>query len=314
MSALLGAMALAACGAASALVEIPLSGPAARPASELSSLAWHGDQLFLAPENAREGFFVLDRAAIAAVVEGKSSAPLTPAQVPITNPEVLRAVPSFDGIEAIAFDGDRLWLVVESRDTCEMAAYLLSGALDPAANAITLDPAPPRKLELCAQVCNLSVESIVLWQDGLLLLAEANGKNLCAAPTVQHFGLDGTPRAPLALPNLEYRVTDAGSADAEGRFWVLNYLWPPERSLLQPADEGADAATPVEQLLELRIEGDSIRRTDTPPIDLRAGRPAHTEPHNWEGLVPFDERGFLIVTDAFPRTTFAFVPNPSPTR
>lgn len=314
MSVLLGAMALLACGAASPMVEIPLSGPAARPASELSSLAWHGEQLFLAPENAREGFFVLERAAIAAVVEGTSDAPLTPAQVPLTNPEVLREVPHFDGIEAIAFDGDRLWLVVESRDTCDMAAYLLTGALDPTANTITLDPSPPRKLDLCAQVCNLSVESLVLWQGELLLLAEANGKKLCAAPKVQRFGLDGTTRAPLSLPNIEYRVTDAGSADAQGRFWVINYLWPPERSLLQPADEGVDTAVPVEQLLELRIEGDSIRRTETPPIDLRAGRPAHTEPHNWEGLAPFDERGFLLVTDAFPRTIFAFVPNPAATR
>jgi len=308
VSSLLGALALLACGASSALVELPLAGPAAKPLSELSSLAWHGDQLYLAPENAREGLFVLEHDAIAAAVDGKSDAPLTPAPVPFVNPEVLRAVPHFDGIEAIVFDGDRLWLAVESRNGCDMAAYLLSATLDASANRITLDTAPPRQLDLCAQACNLSVESLILWQGGLLLLAEANGKNLCAAPTAQRIGLNGESLAALPLPNIEYRVTDASSADAEGRFWVVNYLWPPERDLLKPADEGADAATPVEQLLELRIEGDVIRRTNTPPIDLRAGRPAHTEPHNWEGVVRFDDRGFLVVTDAFPRTVFAFVP------
>ena len=112
MSALLGAITLLACGAASALMQIPLSGPAARPSAELSSLAWHGDQLYLAPENPREGFFVVERAAIAAVLEGKSDAPLVPTTVPLTNPEVLRAVPNFDGVEAIVFDGDRLWIAV----------------------------------------------------------------------------------------------------------------------------------------------------------------------------------------------------------
>lgn len=254
---------------------------------------------------------MLERAAIAAVLEGKSDAPLVPTTVPLTNPEVLRAVPNFDGVEAIVFDGDRLWIAVESRDTCEMASYLLFGTLNPAANAITLDPAPAHQLDLCKQICNLSVESLVLWQGTLLMLGEANGKNVCAAPMAQRAGLNGQVLAALSMPNIEYRVTDASSADSEARFWVINYLWPPERSLLQPADERADATAPVEQLLELRIEGDAIRRTDTPPIDLRAGRPAHTEPHNWEGLVRFDDRGFLLVTDAFPRTVLAFMPLPT---
>ena len=55
---------------------------------------------------------MVERAAIAAVLEGKSDAPLVPTTVPLTNPEVLRAVPNFDGVEAIVFDGDRLWIAV----------------------------------------------------------------------------------------------------------------------------------------------------------------------------------------------------------
>jgi len=68
-------------------------------------------------------------------------------------------------------------------------------------------------------------------------------------------------------------------------------------------------ARPIERLLELQFTTEGVMRTDTPPIDLQLleGNLAR----NWEGIVRLQSEeldGFLLVTDFFPETIFAFVP------
>ncbi len=65
----------------------------------------------------------------------------------------------------------------------------------------------------------------------------------------------------------------------------------------------------MERLLELRLtEDDRIVRTETPPINLKP-TPGQ-DCCNWEALVRLDDRGFLLMTDKYPGTLLAFVPNP----
>lgn len=294
-----------------ALREIPLTGPAAHPASELSSLAWHGDTLFLVAEEPRSGLYLLERSAINGFLSGESEEPLLPRQVPIERAEVLRDVPYFDGIEALAFEGDFAYFLMESRRGCTMEAYLARGVVNAESKVITLDDAPPVAIGLAHQACNLSAESIVIHGGRVLLLEEANGKNLVAAPMAHVFSPTLEKLASLPLPSIDYRLTDATEPDVAGRFWVINYLWPPERRLLNPADDPEDPDAPVEMLMEFQIGDAGIDRTATPPINLRQGRAPNTEPHNWEGVVRLDDLGFLVVTDTFPQTVLGFVPHPA---
>ena len=65
----------------------------------------------------------------------------------------------------------------------------------------------------------------------------------------------------------------------------------------------------IERLLELQItDQDTIIRTDSPPIyfELQSDDVCR----NWEAIVRLDDKGFLVMTDQYPGTLLAFVPNP----
>ena len=60
----------------------------------------------------------------------------------------------------------------------------------------------------------------------------------------------------------------------------------------------------VERLVEFRVENSQVRITNHPPIQLEQ---IEEESRNWEGVVRLDNRGFLLITDKYPETIFAFV-------
>ena len=60
----------------------------------------------------------------------------------------------------------------------------------------------------------------------------------------------------------------------------------------------------VERLLQLELGEQGISLRERPPIQLSlmAG-----EARNWEGIVTLDNRGFLLVSDTYPRTILSFL-------
>jgi len=96
----------------------------------------------------------------------------------------------------------------------------------------------------------------------------------------------------------------------------MNYLYPGERDLLDPAvddvarEHGVGVShrdrTVVERLVELQVTPSGIRRTSASPVWLEL---APETGHNWEGVVRFGD-GFLLVTDTFPETILAYVSPP----
>jgi hypothetical protein len=61
-------------------------------------------------------------------------------------------------------------------------------------------------------------------------------------------------------------------------------------------------------LVELQYTESGLELTGAAPIQLEL-LPGSL-PHNWEGLVRLDSRGFLVMTDSFPDTILGFVPSP----
>jgi len=303
---------LAAFGDAVPVKLLPLSGDAARASQEFSGMAWRGDTLLLMPEDP-DHLYALPRAALADAIAADEPVPLRPAEIPIENPEVFRGVACFDGLEGLAVDGDRVWFVAEARCFCAMTAHVVSGRFEEDPPAIVLDAATV-EIPLAHQRCNMAMESILLDKTRLVLLEEANGANLIESPRAAMLTLESGAVSHAALPQIEYRVTDATALDGEGRFWVTNYLWPGEYRLLEPAtdafspgtSEPIDPGIPVERLLELKLEADRIVTTDTPPLVLE-GDP--DSPRNWEGLVRWGDAGFLLITDSHPGTILGYVEN-----
>lgn len=306
---------------------IDLRGPAALPDAEISGMAWHGDTLVLLPQypgwleskGASGRLFAVTRAALEDALDGVGPGSITPREVPFDAGDIADRVPGFEGFEAVAFSGDRAYLAIEGTEPSgRMAAYLAMADVQGDLAAVKLRDRRLIFVELPANLDNMSVESLVVAQDRVIALFEANGANVNPRPQAYTFDLDLQDAALVPFPTIEYRVTDATEAGPDGRFWVVNFYWRGEADLLRPAadrlaaryGEGSshEVNETVERLLPMQVRPDGIVAVDAPPVQLELIGDAI--PRNWEGVVQLGDRGFVLVTDQFPVTVLAFVPLP----
>ena len=299
---------------------IPLAGPLAEPGAEVSGLAWYGDNLILLPQypsfagGPGDGvLFALAKADLLAHLDGTGSGSLEPKPIPFSAPGLAREINGFEGYEAIAFLDDQVFVTIEARAGAETRAYLVGGTIAPDLSALALDPGTRPVIEPQAALSNMSDEALFVAGDRLVTIYETNGPAVNASPVAHLFDLALDPLGPIGFPNIEYRITDATSLDAGGRFWAINYFYPGDQKL-QPGEDplaerfgqGAthEQAEQVERLVEFVYDGTAISLTGSPPLQLELA----PEARNWEGLVRLDDCGFLIVTDKFPETILGFVP------
>ncbi len=331
---------------------LDITGPLSDPDAEVSGMAWKGDTLVVLPQfptrfggDGELGFFSIDRAQISSAMELGRSGPIVPRQVTCNAPGLEQMVRGFDGLEAIALLGDRFFLTVEAGEGREMAGYLLSARFEAEGGHVSIDTARFCEIPFALSIPNFADETIVALQNEVFTMGEANGVNVNPEPRAKRFSPDLEFLGCFALPAIEYRVTDATAVDGDGRFWVINYFWPPEGDKLNPApdeepwpldsdplaadarrsdgpsdvseenrgQEGGDGERCIERLLELRVVQSAggegyIERTSTPPIYLVPQDDG--ECRNWEAVVRLGDDGFLVMTDRFPTTLLAFVPNP----
>ncbi|MEP0545598.1 MAG: hypothetical protein ABJF88_01570 [Rhodothermales bacterium] len=312
---------------------IPLAGPIASRAAEISSLTWHGDDLLLLPqypgrfsttsdsvsaasEDGDSGaLFALSKVDLLAFLDGPRDGALKPRAVRFEAPGVVEKVAGFDGYEAMVFDGDRVFVLIESTGATAMQGYLASGAVQPDGtvrlDAATVTPLPPQ-----AHLRNLSYETLLATSSGVIALEEANGPAVNPHPEAYHFDTASGERDSLAVPAIEYRLTDATGLDAAGRFWAVNYFYPGDRALLRPGPDALRAKfgigathrreATVERLVEMQLVGGEIVLTARAPIQLELLDAERAR--NWEGIARLDDRGFLLATDTYPETMLAFIP------
>lgn len=301
------------------LVKIPLAGPAAEREAEFSGMAWYGDTLVLLPQYPQRfagpgydaAFFTLSKAEILAYLDGRRSEPLVPSPLPVSNARLAWRTPLFQGFEAIAFAGDQVYVSIESWQGWSMMGYLMRGQVMPGLSEIRLDLDSLVRVRPQSRIFNMSEEALLVDQDWIISIYEANGAEVSPSPVAHRFDRRLRPAGEISFPHLDYRITDASALDEHGRFWAINFLHPEERALVpQWQRQASQGPSPVrvpviERLVELQIMDDSITLTGTPPIqlELEPGR----APRNWEGIVRLEGRGFLLVTDKLPQTILGFV-------
>jgi hypothetical protein len=305
-----------------AVTLLPLGDPLQGPKAELSGLAWYGEHLVLLPQypdwkhDGAPCLYTVSKADILARLDHSAEGPLEPRCIPFDSDGLQEQIPGFEGYEAIGFAGDQAYLTVETHRRTG-ASLLVTGRIAPDLSVLRLEASRRVSLPLPAEVSNAGFEALVVGEEQVLALYEANGARVNPAPAAEGFDRALTRAPKLALPAIEYRVTDATSLDAAGRFWVMNYNFPGTQSAYKPAPDPlmarygtgpTHARKPqVERLLELQVTSTGIVLTPRPPLQLQLSDEA---PRNWEGLVRLDDRGFLLVTDTFPRTLLGFVPAP----
>ncbi len=305
---------------------ITLAGPAAEADAEISGLAWYGDWLLLVDENPdiyrTDGnagmFYALPKADILAYLDAADPAPLEPVAVPVVSADFTRAIPGFDGFEAAAFDGDRVYMSIEVwKSGSEMRGVLVSGTIAPDLSAITLDLDHTVELLPQTTLTNIAYETLFVAGDRLIALYEVNGAALNPAPFAYSVSLDFTSVEQIPFLTIDYRITDATALDADGVFWAMNFFFTGDVNQQTDSDpivaawgQGATHAKfpQVERLLAFQYTPEGITLAGLPPIQFEL---SGLVSRNWEGLARLDARGFLVVTDMYPNTILGFVPAPS---
>ncbi len=304
---------------------IPLTGLASLANAEFSGLAWYGEWLVLLPQypsrfpGGGEGaLLALSRQDLLDVIDGKSDKALSPRSIPLIAPDLSKQVRGYEGFEALAIIGDRVYLTIETNTGSGMLTYLVSGTIAPDLSAIKLNTAFLRPIPAQAEISNFSDEAILAGQERIFTLYEANGALFNPQPVAHQFDLNLTSPETVAFPNIEYRITDATAMDAQGMFWAINYFFPGDTKIAPVSDPIAHqfgqgythAHFPqVERLVQFQFKDNSFRLVDRAPVQLELV--GESTARNWEGIAILDGRGFLLVTDQYPSTLLAFVPYPT---
>jgi hypothetical protein len=303
--------------------EIPLQGPIANKEAEISGMGWYDDVLILLPQYpSRFGdgpvgkVFAIHKQEILGYLDGKSNQPILPLEISFYDPDISRVVKGFEGYEGIAFNGERVFLTIEAKPNT-MMGYIVSGTISSDLAEIRLDTSKLTAIPPQAGLSNMSDESIMVIDDSIITIYEANGINVNPSPVVHQYFTDLTNSQTINFPNIEYRITDATTINGNGKFWVINYFYTGD-SKLKPGDDTITMIhgkgethlmyDTVERLVELQFRETGITFTETPPIQMQLLDDDNAR--NWEALAKLDDRGFLIATDKYPETIFGFVAKP----
>lgn len=303
------------------VLEIPLPEQIATSLMEYSSMAWLGDDLIMMPQYPHrlnpEGLgklYALKKDDIIQYIEQPDGEPLDITEIAFDDGGLHKTLPGFEGFEGLAFNGDMVFMTIETHNGNPMMGYLVAGSYDAALQQISLDPQTLVELPPQTSFLNASDEALTIYDDRIYTFFEDNGLNQNPKAEAHTFDFNFQLQGTVAFPNIEYRVTDATETQKDGTFWVMNYFYPGDDHLAADEDplisrygigETHKQFDGVERIVEMKIEEGAIRLVDIAPLYLRLNSDGETR--NWEGIVRLDEIGFLLVTDSFPRTIFGFV-------
>ncbi len=329
---------------------ITLAAPLDLPEAEISGLTWCQDHLVLLPQypdfaaraqmtnpgpfTERQGdtyLYLLSKQQISEALRNPQHAPLEATPAVFNEADVRDQISGFEGFEAIVCDGDHAWLTVERKEPSWLAnvssvfayhsavvlqAKVLFNSEQP---SLTILNEPLIYTGSQSKLFNASDEALTQVANQLISIHEVNGSTHVETPRATVIDPASGALSKIAFPALPFRVTDATSVDAHGRFWVINYHWQGDQRHARTNDPIAtlygqgpthQQRGQVERLLELQITDDGIELSGAPPIQLELG---DDKGRNWEGIARLqtaEHNGFLLITDKFPQTFFGFVPLP----
>jgi hypothetical protein len=294
---------------------IPLTGLITNPKQEISGMDLYNQYIVLLPENLGGFLYMIPKNEITHSLEVEKPEPIEPKQPAFHTPDYSKTIPGFEGLEAIAFNKNNVYITLESKDDETMRGYLAWGTIDPTTKEVTIPNENLLELETPIQVKNMTFESLLIHNDHVILFYETQGMNLQKSVWQYQVSLTDFSVSKIEFPNIEYRITDVSRMDDQNHFWAINYFWPGDAKHLKPAPDpivmkikegkSHQNSDVVERLIEFEFNEDKIQLSGREPIQIELDEKAS---RNWEGLVRLEDRGFLIATDKYPEMILGFIP------
>lgn len=286
--------------------------------------------------------FALLKENIIRVLPGKTKKdkpqPLTPIEIGFSAPGLEEKIDGFEGFEAIGFYRGIVFMTIEAKPAAGgMKGHLIKGKIDMTSKKLVLDVHNIAEIDAQAPVNNAAYETVLVTGDSVMAIYEGNGRNINKSPVAYQYDHDLKFIGKIPFPNIEWRITDATAMDSLNRFWCINYFWPSKKekmgykpALPNPKSRMArkglthSKSEVIERFVQLEYSRGNLTGsgkskqgrffiTRKKPVWLKLqdqnndGRVDKKDSRNWEGIVRLDGKGFLVVTDMFPRTILGFV-------
>ena len=296
---------------------IKIDGPIKNSKEEISGMDWYKDNLCLLPENLNGYVFFIKKSEIDSRINKTDTSSITPKKVNFNTPDYKKIIPGFDSFEAIVFRGHEVYISIEIKFKDSMSCIFVRGHIDEKTLEITIPEQTFTTLDVPTYVDNLSYESLIVKNDKVYALFETNGDSLLPKPYALSVTVPGNKINKHPISNINYRITDVTKIDKNNRFWAINYFFPRDKRSLKPSKDPLiikygqgpthSLSETVERLVEYKIKNGQIILTDNPhiEIELEGGNS-----RNWEAIARYEDKGFLIATDKYPKpyTILAFIP------
>ena len=298
---------------------IKIDGPIKNSDEEISSMDWYKDNLCLLPENLNGYIFFINKSEIDSRINQTNTTAITPKKVSFNTPDYKKIIPGFDSFEAIAFRGHEVYLSIEIKFEDSMDCIFVRGHIDDKTLEITIPEQTFTTLDVPTYVDNLSYESLIIKNEKVYALFEANGDSIMSNPYAISVTVPGNKINKHPITNINYRITDATKIDKNNRFWAINYFFPRDKKSLKPGKDlliekygqGSthSLSERVERLVEFEIINDLIVLTNSPQIEIKLK--GQKTSRKWEALARYENKGFLIATDKYPKpnTILAYISN-----
>jgi len=300
-------------------IEIILNENISTKNAEFSGMDWCGDELILLPqypdrfESDFNGCLIsISKHDITKYLKSKKKNPIVHKKIQLYSGGIEARINGFEGYEAVVFNGHDVYFALEAEIPGQMFAYIVKGKIDSNKSKIILHPNSLKEIPLTVDLENMAIETLIIVNNRVLAIYEANGKNVNEQPQIVSFDLDLNNYELVSFNNIEYRITDA-TRFYDNEFWVINYLFKGEKKLLNPAKDylslnqtNNENVQTVERLVQFQIENGEINLSTELPIQIKLSDDGKSR--NWEGIVKYDSLGFLIITDKFPKTLLAYIP------
>ena len=300
-------------------IYIPIGGDIANSSQEISGMDWYKDNLFLLPENLNGYVFCINKQLLDLKINNNDTTKIIPKKIKFNTPNYKQIIPGFDSFESIAFRGYEVYITIEIKFPDSMSCVLVRGHIDEKSLEITIPEQTLTTLDVPTYVDNLSYETLVIKDDQIYALFETYGSNLIPKPYAFSVGISGNEIKKYPISNINYRITDATKIDQYNKFWVINYFFPRDKKSLNPSDNDIlvkkygqgpthSVSDRVERIVEYKINNNNIVLTNSPHIEIELD--GEKISRNWEALARYENKGFLIATDKYPKpnTILAYIP------
>ncbi|MEO0340416.1 MAG: hypothetical protein AAF242_14545 [Bacteroidota bacterium] len=315
-------------------LEIELSGYLSNDVAEVSGMAWFKDKLILLPQYPEEKgeIYQISKKVLlkylSKLESGRDPRPLKPKPITFQS-QYWKILDGYEGFEALTFDPNSgaCWLTIEFEpENTSPYSIIVKGRMGEDMKSLVIDPIPfesyqKQKILSQSKAPNMAEETLVLipsskgQKDQILAIHEANGLEGKGPINATILSKNFQELFTTEMPQIPFRITDATDMDADGRFWAINYFYDGDRFMRVSKDivleqygitKGASHQKNqfVERLIELQYKNDQIKFSDSKPIQLEL---ENGKARNWEGIVRLEDKGFLLVSDRFPRTMLIFV-------